>query len=155
ARVLLAEGREKEAFDRLSLAAELYPTDPAILATLARASFDRGDHERAEKTYRALLLLLRHSSDGTVTGSSRAEVYVELNELALRRGEIDRARDHMASALEVALESEEEHRGLEQALRRRAKFDVLESALTTRVERAESPVAAARALATLVGFHRE
>jgi tetratricopeptide (TPR) repeat protein len=155
ARVLLAEGREKEALDRLSIAAELYPTDPAILAALARASFDRGDLECAEKTYRALLLLLRHSSESTVTGSSRAEVYVELNELALRRGELDRARDHLASALEVALESEEEHRGLEQALRRRAKFDVLESVLVANVERATHPVAAARALASLVGFHRE
>jgi tetratricopeptide (TPR) repeat protein len=155
ARILLAAGREKEAFERLSTAAELHPTDPAILAALARMSFERGDVERAEATYRTLLLLLRHSSDEKVAGSSRAEVYVELHELALRRGETDRARDLMASALEVALESDQERLGLEQALRRRAKFDVLEDALETHLASAADPAASARALAALASFHRE
>ena len=155
ARVLHAMGRENEAFERLSMATELHPTDPAILSDLARMSLERGDLERAERTYQALLLLLRHCSDGMSAGWSRAEVCVELHELALRRDETERARDSLASALEVALESEEERLGLEQALRRRAKFDVLQQAMETRIAQAVNPLAAARALAALVSFHHE
>src|SRR5262249_7887109 len=72
-----------------------------------------------------------------------------------RRSDAERARDLMASALELALESDEERLGLERALRRRGKFDVLESALETNFARAAEPEAAARALISLVSFHHE
>jgi tetratricopeptide (TPR) repeat protein len=153
--ILQAAGRENEAFEQLSAAAETHPSDPAILAAFARMTLDRGDLERAEKTYQSLLLVLHHSSDGKRGGSSRAEVYVELGELASRRGDADRARDFLSSALESALESEDERVGLDRALRRRAKFDALESALEAQFARATSPMIAARALATLVAFHGE
>jgi lipopolysaccharide biosynthesis regulator YciM len=153
--VLRAAGREKDAFEQLALAAETYPTDPKILETLARSAFERGDLDRAEKTYQALLLLLRHSSDGRGASSSRAEVYVELGELARRRDETDKARDLTASALELALDDDRERPGLERALRRHEKFDVLENALESHLESAQNPVASARALAALASFHRE
>src|SRR6185295_9758408 len=82
-------------------------------------------------------------------------VYVELGELALRRNETERARDLIASAVDVALENEDERAGLEQALRRRNKVDVLESALETFLAEARTPAAEARALAALVSFHCE
>ncbi|HEX9295553.1 MAG TPA: tetratricopeptide repeat protein [Polyangiaceae bacterium] len=155
AQVQHAAGRFDDAVKELSTAAELYPTDPAILAALGRVTLERGDLERAEQSYRALLLMLRHSSEESHGGPSRAEVYVELGEVALQRGDSDRARDLVASAFEAGLESEDEGLGLEQALRRRAKLELLERAIETRFSYAANPAAAARALASLVQFYVE
>jgi tetratricopeptide (TPR) repeat protein len=155
AQILCASGRAEDARAELALAVELYPTDATILEALARLSFEHGDLDGAERSYRVLLLLLRPTSDGMRDGLRRAEVYVELAELASRRGEPDRAGDLMASAFEAAAESEEEALGLERALRRRAKLDELERAMEGRLSRAGNPGAGARALTALAEFHVE
>src|SRR5262249_24295148 len=121
----------------------------------ARTSLERGDLERAETTYRSLLLILRHSSSGGSAAPNRAEGDVELGEPAARRGEADRARGPLAPPTESALGSDRERAGLEQALRRRAKRDVLLGALEMQLERAPNATSAARALAALVVFHVE
>src|SRR5262249_34028297 len=148
-------GRHEDARTELVLAAELHPTDPTILELLARTSFEQGDLERAERSYRVLLLLPRASSEGAERCIGRAEVYAELSELANCRKEPARASDLLASALEAAAESEEEALALERALRRRGRVDWLERAIEARLSRSAHPVAALRALSALVELHDE
>src|SRR5262249_29154461 len=145
----------KDALGDLVAAAELHPTNSQILVTLARTSFEQGDLERAERTYHSLLLLLRHSSEQAAAEVCRAEVYIELSELAVQKNELDRATDLSASAFEVAMENDEEALGLERALRRRGKIELLERAVESRLSRAVDPRAQANALATLVEFQLE
>ena len=148
ARVSMKAGRRAEAMSELGIANKIDPAHPGILQALARLAFEEGQHERAERTYRALLLVIK-PSDGP-EAPSRAEALLDLSEIAAHREDSIRASEFVESAFEAALETEFEAAGLESALRARGREDLLARSIEGRLERARRPEDAARALADLV-----
>ncbi len=152
ARTSLAAGRRAEAIAELDFANKIDPAHPGILQALAKLAFEEGQLERAEKQYRALLLVLGRDDDDA---PSRAEALLDLAEIAGRAGDDVRAVELVDSAFEAALESVREADALETALRARGRYDLLARSVEGRLARAESPADAARALADLAFLHAE
>lgn len=151
ARVALAAGNRAEALAELDVATKIDPAHPGILQALARLAFEEGQLDRAERMYRALLLVLGRGDDGE--GPSRAEAMLDLSEIAVRRDDPIRATEYVESAFEAALESLAEAEALEAALRARGRTELLARALETRLSIAMLPEPAARALADLVALY--
>lgn len=150
---LLCLGRREEAVAELQRATSIDPAHPGILRQLARLAFEGGEFDRAEQTYRALLLVL-----GTTTepaGASRAEALLDMSEISLRRGNTVRAEEFIESAFESAASSEAEAAALEQILRARGQHALLGRSVQARLDAARSPVTAVRALADLAAYHLE
>jgi lipopolysaccharide biosynthesis regulator YciM len=152
ARALVHAGLQKDALSELLLAAEMLPDHPAILHGLARAALYSDKLELAESTYRALLLSLHHPVDYVGEAPPhRAEVFLDLSEIALRNGDAIRAGDLVDSAVDVALESGESPERFESVLAARGRYDLLARAMERRVDRATTLTARAVALGGLVG----
>jgi tetratricopeptide (TPR) repeat protein len=152
AKSLLEQGRPGDALAELDVAAEIHPEHPTILHELAHLALATGDLDRAEQTYRTLLLVLHNPSETTVEAPSLAEVYLDLSDIAQKRGDESRAHDCIESAFEVALGSDDEARALERALRSRGRGDLVVRALENRLAHAREPVLAARLVAELAGM---
>jgi tetratricopeptide (TPR) repeat protein len=152
AKSLLQQGRPSEALAELNAAAEIHPEHPTILYELARLAVEQGDLDRAEQTYRTLLLVLHNPTETAVQAPSRAEVYLDLSDIATKLGDDSRARDGIESAFEVALGSDDEARALERTLRSRRRSDLVVRALENRLAHAREPVLAARLVAELAGM---
>jgi tetratricopeptide (TPR) repeat protein len=144
-----AAGRPEAAIAEFGRAAEILPADGDVLTSLGRLSMARGDLDRAEQSYRSLLLVL-HQARRAGSSTTRAQVYIELSEVAALRKRPDQAKDLVASAFEAALDSPEEAVGLENALRRNDWNDLLERAVKGRLERSKTPAAVVGALGDLV-----
>lgn len=149
AKSLLHQGQPAEALTQLNAAAEIHPEHPTILFELGRLAMEVGDLDRAEQTYRTLLLVLHHPTEPVAQAPSRAEVYLDLSDIAKRRGDDAHAHDFIESAFEVALSSDEEARALERTLRARERVDLVVRALENRLAHAKEPVLAARLISEL------
>lgn len=138
ARLDLVVGDRPRALVELDAATRIDPANPEILRTLAELSRDDGQLERAERSYRALLTVLRrHEEPQAASGISRGEVLLELAEVAERQDQAERAAELFESALEVAAESEGESKRLERALRERGNYKGLVRALSQRLARSK------------------
>lgn len=86
-----------------------------VQLALAEVAEERGDLERAEKAYRALLVLARrgHVGDSALTAG---EVLVRLRRLALRQGQNAQAAENLESAFARALHDPAEARRIQAAL---------------------------------------
>jgi tetratricopeptide (TPR) repeat protein len=136
ARLDLAVGDRARALVELDAATRIDPANPEILRALAELARDDGQLERAERSYRALLTVLRRQEDFTDDAAiTRSEAMFELSQIARRQGETDRAKEILESAFELALESSVEARRLEGALRRAEDHVNLARALGARLER--------------------
>jgi lipopolysaccharide biosynthesis regulator YciM len=156
ARALVHAGLQKDALAELRLAAEMLPTHPGILHGLARAALYSGKLDLAESTYRALLLALHHPAEHVGgTPPHRAEVFLDLSEIALRNGDAMRAADLVDSAVDVALESGERPERFEPVLAARGRYALLARAIERRVDRSTTLTARAVALGELLGVWTE
>ncbi|HEX8796217.1 MAG TPA: tetratricopeptide repeat protein [Polyangiaceae bacterium] len=150
ARLELAMGNRARALVELDTATRVDPQNPEILRTLAELARDDGQFDRAEKSYRALLVALRRREDGGETPAiARSEVLLELSAIAERQGESERAREILESALEAAARTDFEQQRLESALRARGDFETLVRVLEARLARAGESPATARTLSEL------
>src|SRR5262249_28317862 len=138
---------------QLQLAAKMHPTDPVILRDLAQASFEQGDLDVAEKTYRALLLALRGSP--AVSPISHTKVLLDLGAIAGKKGDAPRAANLLESGLDAALERGEDTVPFEQALRELGRHDLVVRGAEARVTRAPNEVTRATALRELADLWRE
>jgi tetratricopeptide (TPR) repeat protein len=153
ARSLLGMEDRQAALDELVQATRIDPAHPRILHQQARLALDMGDLARAERTYRALLLVLgRH--DGA-DSPSRAEALLDLSIIATRNNDPQRALESVESAFEAAAESAFESLALERGLRALQRHDLLCRALRDRLERIADPSLGASALAELTRLHTE
>lgn len=150
ARALLLADRAPIALFEMKEAAAIDPSNPDVLQKLGDLAFEQGDFDVADQTYRALLLVALHPGDGQGQPPRRAEIYYRLSEIAERRWETDRAQELLASAMDTALESDAEAEGLERALCRGGKDELLLEVLEQRQKQAESPAAAAQALCAVL-----
>ncbi len=159
ARALTRAGRPAEALAELRTASEMHPTHPVILYDLGRSAVLAGELDLAESTYRTLLLALHHAmedvEDDRTTAPHRAEVFVELSEVALRKDESGRAADLVDSAVDAALEGGEDPKRIEAPLRERNRVALLARAIERRVERAATLASRAVALAELAELWTE
>jgi len=136
ARLDLAVGDRARALVELDAATRIDPANPEILRALAELARDDGQLERAERSYRALLTVLRRHEEATdETPITRSEAMFELSQIATRQGETDRANEILESAFELAVENAVEARRLEAALRRIGDWPNLARALSSRLER--------------------
>jgi lipopolysaccharide biosynthesis regulator YciM len=162
ARALDRAQKSDAALTELRTAAEMHPGHPAILHDLGRTALSAGQIELAEGTYRTLLLALHHSMDDSKDGAReegapphRAEVFVDLAEVAVSRGDLERAYDLVDSAVDAALESGDDPQRFEAPLAARGRHDLQARAIERRVERAATLAARANALADLAAFWAE
>ena len=155
ARVALTRGRSAEALAELELGAKINPAHAGILHELSRVAMQEGRLARAESTYRALLLVLRKPDEQVEGAPARAEIYLDLAEIATLQGGAERAAELVESAFECALDSTDEAAALERSLRVAGRLDLLARAIDARVRGAPEPAAAARALSDLVLLHAE
>jgi tetratricopeptide (TPR) repeat protein len=150
ARLEMKMGDRARALVELDAATRIDPSNPEILRALAELARDDSQLDRAERSFRALLVALPRAEDSAAEAPIvRTEVLLELSAVAERQGEEDRAREILESALEAGMRSDVEGKRLEQALRARGDHATLVRALETRLARAEGSPAAAEVLSDL------
>jgi tetratricopeptide (TPR) repeat protein len=126
AHALVRAKRASEALAELRTAADMSPGHPAILHDLGRVALDVGEIDLSEASYRALLLALHHPApDPAEALIHRADVFLDLGEIALRRGDSDRAEDLIDSAFDDAVEGGADLLRLEEALAARGRYNLL------------------------------
>ncbi|MEA2746216.1 MAG: hypothetical protein QOI41_359, partial [Myxococcales bacterium] len=156
ARLDLAVGDRARALVELDAATRIDPANPEILRTLAELARDDGQLDRAERSYRALLTVLRRQDEITEDAPvSRSEVMFELSKIAGRQGEPDRAKEILESAFELSTESVIEARRLEAALRAADDHGNLVRALEARITRSGTPADAANIYGELGRLYEE
>ncbi len=150
ARLQLSMGNRARALVELDTATRVDPQNPEILRALAELARDDGQLDRAEKSYRALLVVLRRRADAPAesraSAIARSEVLLELSAIAERHGERDRAGEILESAIEAGTTSDFEQERLEAALRARGDDETLVRVIEAKLARLPDSVAAAKAL---------
>jgi tetratricopeptide (TPR) repeat protein len=150
ARLELVMQNRARALVELDTATRVDPQNPEILRALAELARDDGQLDRAERSYRALLVVLRRRADSNETISvARSEVLLELSAIAARQGETDRAKEVLESAIEVAARGDFEQERLEASLRARGDNESLVRVLEARLARVGDSPAAAKPLSEL------
>jgi tetratricopeptide (TPR) repeat protein len=156
ARLDLAVGDRARALVELDAATRIDPANPEILRTLAELARDDGQLDRAERSYRALLTVLRRQEEIAEDAPiSRSEVMFELSKIAGRQGEPDRAKEILESAFELSTESVVEARRLEAALRGANDHGNLVRALEARITRSGTPADASNIYGELGRLYEE
>jgi predicted Zn-dependent protease len=126
ARALVRASRTEEALAELRAAADMLPTSASIRHDLARVALDAGQLDLAEATYRAVLLTLhRPAPDANAAAPARADVLLDLAEIALRKGERERGTELVDSAFDQAIAGEVDFVRLGQSLASRQRYDLL------------------------------
>ena len=115
ATVARAEQDAELAAKHLEQAASILLDSMDVQLALAEVAEERGDLERAEKAYRALLVLARrgHGGEGIMTAG---EVLVRLRRLALRGNQLSQASECLESVVARALHDPVEARRIQAAL---------------------------------------
>jgi tetratricopeptide (TPR) repeat protein len=150
ARVALAEGKTDEAMSEMESASKMDVSNAAIQKELAEMARSAGQMDKSERTYRALLLVVRRTPPGDDEAAvGPSEVLFELHKLAASRGEADQAKELLQSAIEAAIQSDTEVRRLRRSLLAHGEgvrlLEVLEKRLATNPE----PQSQARLLADM------
>ena len=150
ARLDLATGDRAQALVELDAATRTDPANPEILRALAELARDDGQLERAERSYRALLAVLRRVDEPVEDAPIvRTEVLVELAALARTARETERASELVESALEIATKNRVEAARLEDALRAHGELATLSRAIEARIARGGEPEDVADAMGAL------
>ena len=134
ARVALAERKVDEAMTEMEAASKMDVSNAAIQKELAEMARAAGQLDKSERTYRALLLVVRRQPPGddeAAVGAS--EVLFELHKLAQARGERDQAKELLESAMEAAIQSDAEVRRLRRSLLAHGEGELLLTVLERRL----------------------
>lgn len=107
-RVLEEMGDLDGAIAQLDQATQIAVSNAPMLLALGRLASRAGQVDRAEKTYRTLLMLVRRRSDGDAVDVGVGEVLHELHAIAAGRDESDKATELLDSALEAVATSDGE-----------------------------------------------
>ncbi|MFO0613307.1 MAG: hypothetical protein U0414_12000 [Polyangiaceae bacterium] len=119
------------------------PVNLRIRRALADAAADAGELDSAQRTYRALLLVIPRSAGGAKPEITRAEVLLCLSSVAERLGDASEAAECEESALAAARESDWDRAALERELLARGRHARLAELLSARVESLDAEQAAA------------
>jgi tetratricopeptide (TPR) repeat protein len=135
-------------FAQLEEATKMDLSHTGALQMTGELARKQGDLERAERAYRALLMLLRRQPPADRDALGPAEVLFELYGIAQAHGRADQARELMESAIETALKSEAEAKRFQQALRRLTEPEQVLRFADLRLKSTLPPSAEAEVLAT-------
>ena len=138
ARDWLSADDPAQSLQQLDFAIGIDPTNADILAMHGKLALELGVLASAEQSYRSLLLLAMHQSQGAAQGNlpALAVLYFRLAQIAERRGDRDRADELIASAFDAAMNEESQTRELEQALIEARADDLLLKTLDSQLGRA-------------------
>jgi tetratricopeptide (TPR) repeat protein len=150
ARVAQAEGKSEEAMAEMEAASKMDTSNTAIQRELAEMARSAGQLERAERVYRALLLVVRRSPPGDDENAvGPSEVLFELHKLAASRNEDDQAKELLESAIESAIQSDAGVRRLRRSLLAHGEGQKLIEVLEKRLATNPEPQSQARLLADM------
>jgi tetratricopeptide (TPR) repeat protein len=142
-----AEGRLEEALKELDMASRMDSANATIQRMHAELAYESGNVEQAERTYRALLLLVRRQPPAEdVDAVGPAEVLYALHRISRERQSDEQARELLESALEAAAASDIETQRLKRTLLPRGEHEILLRALRMRLAAAEQPESQTRLL---------
>jgi tetratricopeptide (TPR) repeat protein len=166
ARVAQAEGKIDEALAEMEAASKMDVSNASIQKELAEMARSAGQLDKSERTYRALLLVVRRQPPGddeAAVGAS--EVLFELHKLAASRGEPaggadpersaspargnDQARELLESAMEAAIQTDAEVRRLRRSLIAHGEGELLLTVLERRLATNPEPHSQARLLSDM------
>jgi hypothetical protein len=132
ARVAQAEGKLDEAITEMEAASKLDVANAAIQKELAEMARSAKQLDRAERTYRALLLVVRRQPPGDDEAAvGPSEVLFELHKLAAP--DSDQAKELLESAMEAASQSDAEVRRLRRSLITHGEGELLLQVLEKRL----------------------
>ena len=134
----------------MEAASKMDVQNATIQKELAEMALTAGQVEKAERTYRALLLVVRRTPPGddeTKVGPS--EVLFELHKLATSRGDKDQAKELRESAMEAAVQSDAEIRRLRRSLLAHGEGELLLEVLNRRLGTNPEPHRQARLLSDM------
>ena len=106
--VARAQGDLDGALEQLENATKMAMADAKLLQMSARLAVEAGQHDRAEKSFRALLMSVRRRGPKDEVDVGSAEVLYELSALAAARDDQEQADDLRESALEAAASEDAE-----------------------------------------------
>lgn len=157
AQVARARGDLNEALHQLDLASDMNMGHAGVLQLLGELAHEAGQLERAERSYRALLLIVRRQKPGEAGQLTvgQAEVLLQLYRLSQKLNQADRAKELLESAFEIAAQSDAEALKFEQALRALGDGELLLRSLEARLARAKDPEGQAGVLSELAGLLQE
>ena len=150
ARIALAEGKPDEAMAEMEQASKMDVSNAAIQKELAEMARTAGQLDKAERTYRALLLVVRRQPPGDDEAAvGPSEVLFELHKLAASRNEHDQAKELLESAMEAAIASDAEVHRLRRSLLAHGERDRLLEVLEKRLATNPEPHSQARLLSDI------
>ena len=140
ARVLQAKRQIDGALDQLDIAQKMDGSNIDAVRMLAELAREAGQLERAERAYRALLLMVREFA-GTSPNAPMAagEVLMQLSWIAEDLGQQEKASERCESALEALIKSEADARRVQAAVLARGDLALLRRVLETRLHAATVP----------------
>ncbi|MFO0550035.1 MAG: hypothetical protein U0271_16690 [Polyangiaceae bacterium] len=143
AKLALANKDKATALTELDAASKIDPAHGGVLRLLGEVAIEEGQFLRAQRTYRALLLVLRAQRGerpaAALAGTpgapvSQAHVLVELAFIAERQKEADRKNEFIESAFEATRDNLFEQRSLVFALERRGYHDLVARAVASQLD---------------------
>ncbi|AKF05991.1 Membrane protein in colicin uptake-like protein [Sandaracinus amylolyticus] len=141
AQVAHAAGDLKQALEQLDKASSMDLGHPGILKMSGDLAREAGQLDRAERSYRALLLLVRRqASEGHELSVGVSEVLYELSRLATERKQDAQAKELLESAFETASQSTAEAARFTRTLVARGATDLALRTIDMRIA-AETDVA--------------
>ena len=150
ARVYKAQGDDAKALSEMEVASKMDVGNVRIQKQLAELARQAGKLAKAERTYRALLLVVRRQPPGDdVSAVGASEVLYELHKLAAEQGQEDQAQELLETALETAIASDAEVHRLRRSLLSHNEPEVLLRALKMRLEASDSAHSQAMLLAEI------
>ena len=134
AKVDQAEGKLDEALAEMEAASKMDVNNARIQRELAELSRHAGQIDKAERTYRSLLLVVRRQPPGDGEASvGQSEVLYELSRLAAGHGDATQAKELLESAIDAAVQSDVEVRRLRRSLLAHGEADTLLRVLELRL----------------------
>ncbi|MEM9490884.1 MAG: hypothetical protein AAGC55_17180, partial [Myxococcota bacterium] len=143
-----ALGEDDVALSQMELASKMDTSNVRIQKRLAELAREAGKLDKAERTYRALLLVVRRKPPGDdVSAVGVSEVLYELHKLADERGQDGQAKELLETALETAVQNDVEVRRLSRSLLAHGEAETLLRVFDMRLEASESSKSKAELLA--------
>jgi len=149
ARVAQAAGDMDEALSQLDTASGMDRTHVGILRALGELAQKAGQLDRAERAYRALLMVVRKPPPGVEPEIGASEVLYQLHRVAQELGQDDKATELLESAVQTAAQNDLETRRLKQMLLERGEPALLIRILEQRLAQVQDPAAEAEVLSDL------
>ncbi len=155
ARVARAQGLATEAIDQLETASKMDAANVTVLNTLAELARETGQHDRAERAYRTLLMSVRREKDVAALPIGPTEILFELSRIAADRGQQDKADELVESVLESITQNDFEAPRIQRKLAERGDWELQKRVLEHRLGYVEQAAARAQIFADLAHILEE